>query len=243
MTLYLIGLGLGDVKDITIRGLEIVQNCHEIYLENYTSLLQSSIRELENLYKKKIFLADRNLVENKFSEIIQRAKDLDIALLIIGDVFSATTHIAILQEARLNKIPYRIINNASVLTAVGITGLEIYKFGRTASIPFNNKDIKTPITILKENQKSNLHTLFLLDLDNINKKYLTIKDAVNYLEKNKIKSSTLAVACARLGSDNVIKSGALKELKNKDYGKPPYCLIIPAKKLHFMEEDMLKEWK
>lgn len=37
--LYVIGLGLGDVKDITVKGLEIVKSCDVIYLEAYTSIL------------------------------------------------------------------------------------------------------------------------------------------------------------------------------------------------------------
>ena len=38
--LYLIGLGLGDEKDITVKGLEIIkQKCEKVYLENYTSIL------------------------------------------------------------------------------------------------------------------------------------------------------------------------------------------------------------
>lgn len=36
---YIIGLGLGDAKDITVKGLEIVQKCDRIYLESYTSIL------------------------------------------------------------------------------------------------------------------------------------------------------------------------------------------------------------
>lgn len=36
---YLIGLGLGDVKDITVKGLEIVKKCDRVYLESYTSIL------------------------------------------------------------------------------------------------------------------------------------------------------------------------------------------------------------
>lgn len=39
MTLYLIGLGLGDEKDITVKGLEIVQRCYSVYLDSYTSIL------------------------------------------------------------------------------------------------------------------------------------------------------------------------------------------------------------
>ena len=37
--LYLVGLGLSDEKDITVRGLEIVKKASRIYLEAYTSIL------------------------------------------------------------------------------------------------------------------------------------------------------------------------------------------------------------
>lgn len=37
--LYLVGLGLGDEKDITVRGLEAVKKCDHVYLEAYTSIL------------------------------------------------------------------------------------------------------------------------------------------------------------------------------------------------------------
>lgn len=36
---YVIGLGLGDAEDITVKGLKIVQTCDRVYLENYTSIL------------------------------------------------------------------------------------------------------------------------------------------------------------------------------------------------------------
>jgi diphthamide biosynthesis methyltransferase len=37
--LYLIGLGLADEKDITVKGLEIVKRAERVYLEAYTSIL------------------------------------------------------------------------------------------------------------------------------------------------------------------------------------------------------------
>lgn len=37
--LYLIGLGLADEKDISIRGLEIVKRASRVYLEAYTAIL------------------------------------------------------------------------------------------------------------------------------------------------------------------------------------------------------------
>jgi hypothetical protein len=39
MVLYVIGLGLGDEKDITVKGLEAVQKCKRVYLEHYTAIL------------------------------------------------------------------------------------------------------------------------------------------------------------------------------------------------------------
>lgn len=43
MVLYLIGLGLGNEKDITVRGLEAVRSCQHIFLEAYTSILGTAL--------------------------------------------------------------------------------------------------------------------------------------------------------------------------------------------------------
>lgn len=43
---YLIGLGLGDAKDITVKGLEVVKNAERVYLEAYTSILTVGKEEL-----------------------------------------------------------------------------------------------------------------------------------------------------------------------------------------------------
>lgn len=37
--LHLVGLGLADEKDITVRGLEVVKTADRVYLEAYTSIL------------------------------------------------------------------------------------------------------------------------------------------------------------------------------------------------------------
>ena len=57
--LYLVGLGLGDIKDITVKGLEIVKKCDKVYLEHYTSILTVGQGELEKFYEREIILADR----------------------------------------------------------------------------------------------------------------------------------------------------------------------------------------
>ena len=37
--LYLIGLGLSDETDITVKGLDIVRKASRVYLESYTAIL------------------------------------------------------------------------------------------------------------------------------------------------------------------------------------------------------------
>ena len=57
MTLYFIGLGLNNEKDITINGLEAVKKCDIVYLESYTSVLNFKKENLEEFYNKKVILA------------------------------------------------------------------------------------------------------------------------------------------------------------------------------------------
>ena len=45
MMLYLIGLGLCDPSDITVKGLEVVKKASRVYLEAYTSILIASSKE------------------------------------------------------------------------------------------------------------------------------------------------------------------------------------------------------
>ena len=243
MTLNIIGIGLNNHKDISLRGLELIKESDFVYLEFYTSKLSCSIEQLENLYGKKIIVANRELVETK-QPFLEQAKTKKVSLLIIGDVFSATTHMTIMMDAKKQGIKVNIINNASVLNAIGIIGLELYKFGRITSIPFHNENVKAPIKALKDNQSINLHTLFLLDLDPLNNAYLSIKQASDYLINNKDSKNTLTIACARLGGDDfVIRVNTLEKISDYIYGSSPYCLIIPSKTMHFIEEEALEQWR
>ncbi len=253
MTLYLIGLGLEDEKDITLRGLEAVKKCSKVYLENYTSLLQCTKEDLEQLYQQKINFANRAQSENFDQHILTEAKTQDVAFLIVGDPVAATTHIELFKQAKEQGIPVRVIHNASILTAVGITGLQVYKFGRTTSIPFLEKvpQLETPYLVVKENQEKDLHTLLLLDLDPEQDHFMTPNEAIGILEhiegqkkEEIITGDTLVIACARVGTaTQLIKTGRLEDVKKIDFGKPPYCLIIPAKRLHFVEEEMVGLWR
>jgi diphthine synthase len=246
MVLYLIGLGLSDEKDISVRGLETVKNCSFAYLEGYTSKLRCSVSDLSRFLGKEVVLADRELVEKKADEILDKAKDQDVAFLVVGDPMCATTHIDMFLRAKEKSVRVEVIHNASILSAIGEVGLEVYKYGKVTSIPFmikDNQELRTPVEVYSMNNANGLHTLFLLDLDPINQKFMGIKEASDYLIDKGVSEEVVAVGCARIGSlDRVIKVGKLKEIGDHSYGEAPYCLVVPGK-MHFMEEDALKYWQ
>ncbi len=251
MTLYMIGLGLNDEKDITLKGLEAIKKCDYLFLEDYTSKLNVSIEKLEKLYEKKIFLASRELVEKRAEEILDKAAEKNIGFLVIGDVFSATTHVDLFLRAKEKGIEIKIIHNTSILNAVGVVGLELYKYGKTTSMPYFEPSFKpeTPYDVIKQNKEADLHTLLLLDIKKDKNRYMSVNEAITQLleieekRKEKIFSKDIRiVGCARIGSDNqLIKYGKASDLLKYDFGDPLHCIIIPGK-LHFMEENMLNLW-
>lgn len=48
--LYLIGLGLADETDVTVKGLELIKKVERVYLEAYTSILLVDIAKLVSLF-------------------------------------------------------------------------------------------------------------------------------------------------------------------------------------------------
>jgi len=245
MTLYFIGIGLGDEKDITVKGLETIKKADKLYLEEYTSkLVKSTKQDLEKFYGKKIISADRNLVENKAEQtILKDAKNKNVAFLIIGDPFSATTHVDLKLRADELGIKTEIIPNTSIINAIGITGLDLYKFGRTTTIPFNNQNIKSPYHVVKNNLKNKMHTLILLDLDPAHNKYMTVNQGITYLLNQGLPKNQLCIGCGGIGGkDPIIKVAKTKDLLKKKFTKFPQCLIVVSK-LHFMEEEALKKYK
>ncbi len=252
MALHIIGIGLDNEKDITVKGLELVQKADIVYVECYTSQLNCSWHDLAKFYNKQLTLADREMVEGDNNEILENAKTKDVAFLVIGDPFSATTHLDLMMRAKKLGIAVTITNNASVMTAIGITGLQLYKFGKTTSIPYpeNNFFPETAYDVIQENKKNDLHTLVLLDITFDKQKFMTVNEGIQILlnieekrKENVFTKETLCIGVARVGSESqCIKAGTADELLKFEFGKPLHCLIVPGT-LHFMEEEMIEELK
>lgn len=238
--LYLIGLGL-NVDGISKYGLEVAKRCKRIYLENYTVDFPYSVGELKEIIGKKYIPADRKKVESL--ELVDEAKKMDIALLIYGSPLTATTHISLIQEAKKMGIKYKIIYNASVIDAVAETGLQLYKFGKIASMPAWNpsKNYKPDsfMEIVQQNLSMKAHSLILCDIG------LDFPDAFEQLEKSAKKYKIplkKIVVCQTLGTKNrKIFYRNFEEFREFTSVKKPFSIIIPSK-LHFVERDILKEY-
>ncbi len=243
MLLYLIGLGLWDEKDISVKGLEIAKSCDILYMEEYTSKLGVEKSKIEDLIGKKIKRLSRKDVEQT-DILLKDAKTKKIGFLVGGDPLTATTHSEFIMEAKKKGIETRVIHSSSIYTSVCESGLFIYKFGKSCSIPFPKESYnpKSFYETIKTNQKNKLHTLVFLDLEPKNNRFMTVNEALEILINAGMGENQLAVGLARIGSENQkIKSGKAKELINFDFGKPQHVLIIPGE-LHFMEEDVLKSF-
>jgi diphthine synthase len=235
--LYIIGLGLNK-NSITEEGKQALKKCKKIYLENYTVKFPYSQNTLEKSLKRKLISLGREKVESDF--LISEAKKQNIALLVYGSPLFATTHTTILEDCQEAKIKTKIIFNSSIFDAISLTGLQLYKFGKIASMPQWETNFKPDsfLNLVLQNQKSNSHSLILIDIDLSSKEALAqLQQSIN---KKPIKLSKILI-CSRLGtSQEKIYYNTLKNLKNLTI-KEPFCIIIPSK-LHFTEEDFLKNF-
>lgn len=266
--LYLIGLGLGDATDITVKGLQAVKRCSRVYLEAYTSILTVGQEALEDFYGKRLILADRDLVEQAADEILKDADVTDVAFLVVGDPFGATTHSDLVLRAVNAGIPYKVIHNASIMNAVGCCGLQLYNFGETVSFVFWTETWRPESFFDKicKNRTAGLHTLCLLDIkvkeqsvENMMRgkkiyeppRFMTVRQAADQLiqiidrrrgegEELGVTEDTVCVGMARLGADDqAVRVATLRQLASCDLGAPLHSLVVTGR-LHPLEVDMLR---
>jgi diphthine synthase len=236
--LYLIGLGL-NAKGISKEGLLILEKCKKIYLEKYTVDFPYNLEELR-IGKEEIIELDRKDVES--NRLIKEAKSKPIALLVYGCPLFATTHISLILDAEKQSVETKVIYSASIFDAVSETGLQLYKFGKTASMPAWKDNFRPDsfLDIVKQNQSIQAHSLILSDIG------LKFKEALSQLEiasKNKAIKIDKIIVGSNLGTEQSrILYGTTEELKKVDNIKLPVCFVIPSE-LHFIEKEAIERFK
>ncbi|TKX20059.1 diphthine methyl ester synthase [Elsinoe australis] len=267
--LYFIGLGLADEKDISVKGLEIVKKAERVYLEAYTAILLVEKDALESFYGRSVIIADREMVESSSDSILADADKVDVAFLVVGDPFSATTHTDLLLRARQSTptIPVRTLPAASILTGVGCTGLSLYNFGQTVSMVFFTDNWR-PMSFydrVAENTKLGLHTLVLLDIKvkepdlaqlargrvvYEKPRFMSVAQCAQQLVETEEEKGQgvcgrefIAVGVARVGAeDQAIVAGTLGELSEVDMGRPLHSLVLVGSRTHDLEREFVREY-
>ena len=250
--LIFVGLGLYDELDISLRGLEMIKRADYVYAEFYTSLMAGfHLKKLKELTGKKIIAVSRKVLEEENGEVIlQKATNAKVVFLVPGDPLIATTHIDLRIQAEKHSIKTHVVHGASIISAaIGLSGLQNYKFGRSVTVPFPEGGFlsEIPYDVISENKTRDLHTLCFLDIQAEKQRCMTIKEALTLLltleQKKKqhvVTQDSLAVTVSRAGAeDATVRAEKVGNLMKLDFGAPPHALIFPAEKLHFMEAEAL----
>jgi diphthine synthase len=249
--LIFVGLGLDKETDLSLKGLEKVKKADAVFAELYTSLMpELSVQRLERLCAKRItVLSRRNLEDENGEKILREARNGTAVLLVPGDPLIATTHVELRIRAERTGIRTSIIHGSSILSAaIGLSGLQNYKFGRSVTIPFpvEGSVSETPYHAIAENRKAGLHTFCFLDINAEEKRYMTINEGLKILlalesrkDQKVITNRSLSIGVARAGSENpTVKAGFVPDLLEFDFARPPHTLIFVGS-LHFMEAEAL----
>ncbi len=244
--LLLIGMGIWDEKDVSLRGLEELKGCDVVFAEQYTgSREKGSLKRLEKLVGRKITILNREEVEGE-DRILSEALSKKVALLVPGDPLISTTHISLKLSAEKRGIETAVVHSSSILTAaIGECGLQAYKLGKPCTIALWSKGYEptSSYEVIAENRERGLHSVVFLD---IKERCMEASEALQQLlaiEKEKKRLGEFhAVVLSRVGSKGQkITYGKPEELTKKQLGKPPFILVIPGK-LHFMEEEALQRF-
>ena len=242
--LVFIGLGLYDERDMSLRAADEARGCDVLFAEFYTSSLRGTTAEaLATSIGKPITVLRREDVESG-GTLLEQAASRRVGFLVGGDPMIATTHVDLRLRAAEAGIPTRIVHGSSILTAaIGLAGLQAYKFGRTTTIPIPEAGFRptSPVDAIAANRAAGLHTLVLLDLKE-DGRFLTAPEALRYLLKvggERFPGSTLVCVVGGAGSDRpTLRADRAERLLDADLGPPLHCLLVPGM-LHFAEREAL----
>ncbi len=252
--LLFIGCGLGDADDLAPRARAALASAGEIFWETYTGRWPDGARErLEAAVHRPIVPMDRAALETGTEVARALERCARVALLVAGDPFVATTHVALRSWAVAAGHTFRYFPGATVLSAVpSLLGLMHYRFGRTVSVPFPEPGFlpTSPLRAIEANHGAGLHTLVLLDLRPAEGRFMTATEAMGILAgmegpgPPRLPAAQRWCVAARVGSEAPgAWWGSREELSAIDFGPPPHALVVPAPELHFEEERALGLWR
>jgi diphthine synthase len=245
--LWFVGGGLGDEKDLSRRAIEVLRGAGTIFAEGYTSRWAAGgLDRLARELGREIHRLDRAALESEMPLRKALEEHPPVALLVVGDPFVATTHVALRIAVERWGHRWRYLPGASVLTAVpSLLGLMHYRFGRTVSLPFPAPGFtpRSPLEGIVRNRAAGLHTLVLLDLRPEEDRWMSANEGLEQLRLLDARTppeipptAEFGVVARAGGEDPRAYFGHREELAHLDFGPPLHALVAAAPTLHFEEE-------
>lgn len=250
--LWFVGLGLDDERGLSRRAVELLRSS-EVFAEEYTAVAApGSLERLGRELGRSVRRLGRAEVEGESALLEALAHHPRVALVVVGDPFAATTHVALRLAAESAGHTWGYLPNASILVAAaGFLGLSHYRFGRTVSLPFPAPGFepRSPLEQIASNLERDLHTLLLLDLAPESGRFLRAEEALALLRERDPSGALLAedhrlAVAARVGrADAAGFFGTFRALRSVDFGPPLHAVVVPARRLHFEEEAALARFR
>jgi len=251
--LWFVGLGLSDERGLSARAWEALRAADEVFAEEYTALAPAgTLARISTQLNRRVQRLERAELESERPILDALGRSARVALLVVGDPFAATTHVALRLAVENAGHVWRYEPGASIVTAaVSYLGLQQYRFGRTVSLPFAEPGFapRSPLEQIGENRARGQHTLLLLDLRPAEGRFLSAAQALRRLrdldpEGGVLPRRTPVAVAARIGRDDAQAwFGPLEELIELDFGPPPHVVVVPAAELHFEEAAALAAFR
>lgn len=254
--LWLVGAGIsGGHRGLSLEAVQTLKKCDIVFVERFTSALaDNDLEEIDAAIGKGARPVQRWFVEDG-REILENAKEKQVALVTYGDPLLATTHTELRARAEKASIKTGVLHAASGITAImGECGLHMYKFGRTVTMMSEPKSAISVYSTVFDNLLLGSHTLILTEYSHSDDEKTgdsfffldpaavlrMLLDAERDLRHRVFSEETFVVVASRLGSgDSRIVSGRIKSLAGVGFGAGPHSVIVPAG-LHFTEEEALE---
>lgn len=249
--LLFVGLGLSDAM-ITLEALDVISRADSVFFDIYTSpLVEELLPRLERIrgIGKIEKLTRRDMEERSGRVIIEKLlKGENVAVLVYGDPFVATTHNALRAEAMRIGCKVTYVPGVSILQySASLTGLSSYRFGPSVTVVYPRWGIlyTSSYRLINENLKRDLHTFVFLDIDeelgpmtpDVAAKLL-IKSSEEF-EDRLLEKDDIIIVLERMGRpEERVYCRTLIDASNESWHHPPYSLIVPAR-MHYIEKEVL----
>ncbi len=248
--LLLVGMGVHGVRGIPLGALEDLRRCDVVLLDSYTSPIDvgRALEDLRSLLGAEVREATRDVLED-VSGIVRAASSRCVGLVIPGDVFVATTHDALRQEALRSGVEVRVWHSSSIVNAaLARVGLHVYKLGFVGTLVAGPPQAAyRPYFGVTAALRGGMHSLLLLQHDGRTGEGIDVPQALRALQEAEASwrlgtfgpDRVLIVASRLFSASESVRVLRLGEALEEDFGDHPHVIIVPGR-LHFTESESME---